>query len=299
VGVDEAGRGCLAGPLVVAAVSFAPHLWSCEEPWMNEIQDSKKVSEKRREVLFEQIKAKASFAESLVISSQEIDRLNVLRASLEGFRRLIVMANSKSFWPEVLLVDGNQKVPGLAIEQRAIVSGDSFSKSIAAASIVAKVTRDRLMKNLAFQYPVYEFDKHKGYGTKIHIEALKVHGPCEIHRKTFIPKSLKRSSGADAEDLVQRFLENQGFQIVNRNWKCKMGEIDLIAQKNDELHFFEVRKRSDQNFELAFPQKKQLQVRRLIEFYQSISSKKTQTARSHFVAVSSSHIEPYWDVFQL
>lgn len=299
LGVDEVGRGCLAGPLVVGAVSFAENIWQTKDSWMAEIQDSKKISEKKREELFEKIKTNAIYCESLVISSQEIDRLNVLRASLEGFRRLVQLARSKSFYPEVLLVDGNQRVAGIDIEQRCVVGGDAFSKSIAAASIVAKVTRDRLMKNLSRDFPAYGFEKNKGYGTKSHIEALMAHGPTEIHRKTFIPKSLKKKQGDEAENLVREYLEGQGFEILKKNWKCLLGEIDLIAQKDDEIHFFEVRNRKDSNLEMAFPLKKQTQVKKLVEAYRSFSKTQGITTRTHFVEVSDKKIEPHWDVFQL
>ena len=299
LGVDEVGRGCLAGPLVVAAVSFSEKLWQIKDSWMAEIQDSKKISEKKREELFEKIKTNATYCEILVISSQEIDRLNVLKASLEGFRRLVCMAKSSSFHPEVLLVDGNQRVPGIDFEQRCVVGGDGFSKSIAAASIIAKVTRDRLMKNLSKEFPAYGFEKNKGYGTKAHIEALMANGPTNIHRKTFIPKALKKNQGDEAENLVRNYLESRGFEILKKNWKCLIGEIDLIAQKDNEIHFFEVRNRKDSNVEMAFPLKKQTQVKRLVEAYQSFSKIQGITTRTHFVAVSDQGIEPHWDVFQL
>lgn len=177
-GIDEAGRGPLAGPVAAGAVILPRE---CEILYLN---DSKKLSEKRREELFLEIKEKAiSYAVGLS-NAQRIDEINILQATYEAMRKAI---SQLSVVPDVLLNDA-VIIPGISIPQVKIIKGDAKSVSIAAASILAKVTRDHIMMDYDAQYPEYGFAKHKGYGTKAHIEALKKHGPCPIHRKTFITK---------------------------------------------------------------------------------------------------------------
>ncbi|MCL2799099.1 MAG: ribonuclease HII [Endomicrobia bacterium] len=180
-GIDEAGRGPLAGPVIAAAVILPQGI---DIPHLN---DSKQLTEKKRETLFDIIREKALAYAVSSIDNNAIDRINILQATF------IVMKNSidgLKINPELCLVDGNHKIPGLQFNQQAVVDGDAKSASIAAASILAKVTRDRIMIEYAKQYPLYKFEKHKGYGTKTHIEALKAHGACPIHRKTFAPVKL-------------------------------------------------------------------------------------------------------------
>lgn len=177
-GVDEAGRGPLAGPVVAAAVIFPRHSIVPEG-----INDSKKLTEKQRDELREAILSFPGIRYAIVeISAEEIDRINILASTHKA------MADCLKQLPEVqfALVDG-LPVKGLPVESRAIVKGDSKSASIAAASILAKTTRDALMMQYALQYPEYGFDEHKGYGTESHIEAIQKYGPCPIHRKTFSP----------------------------------------------------------------------------------------------------------------
>ena len=181
IGVDEAGRGPLAGPVVAAAVMLKEYT---EE--LNEINDSKKLTEKKREKLYDIIMK--NFDVAVGISTvEEIDKLNILNADFLAMRRALKdlksLKNEKEY---TVLVDGNLKIKEYIGKQLPIVKGDAKSLSIAAASIIAKVTRDRLMKDLANIYPDYSFEKHKGYGTKAHIEAIKDKGTIEgVHRKVF------------------------------------------------------------------------------------------------------------------
>ena len=176
-GVDEAGRGPLAGPVVAAAVILDD---------LNPIQglnDSKKLTAKRREALFDEIRARAlcfSIAES---SEQEIDQINILQATLLAMKRAV---EGLRLPPKLVLVDGN-RLPTLAIRSEAIVQGDALIPAISAASILAKVHRDRLCQEMHQRYPVYGFDQHKGYGTAQHLAALQAHGPADCHRMTFAP----------------------------------------------------------------------------------------------------------------
>ena len=176
-GVDEAGRGPLAGPVVAAAVILD------ELKPIAGLNDSKKLTEKRREKLYDEILAKAlccSIAEATV---QEIDSLNILQATLLAMRRAVDGLRLK---PVKVLVDGN-RLPVLDVRAEAIVQGDALVPAISAASILAKVHRDRLCAQLHAQYPVYGFDRHKGYGTAAHLQALAEHGPSPSHRMSFAP----------------------------------------------------------------------------------------------------------------
>jgi ribonuclease HII len=177
-GVDEAGRGPLAGPVVAAAV-ILPRDFS--HPRLN---DSKKLSEKVRATLFDELSATAGLASAVVeVGPKEIDNLNILRATHEAMRRAVAKLLPE---PDHVLIDGLPVRP-FAKPQTALVGGDGLSLSIAAASIFAKVTRDRLMLALDAQYPQYAFAKHKGYGTALHLARLQEHGPCPAHRLSFAP----------------------------------------------------------------------------------------------------------------
>ena len=173
-GIDEAGRGPLAGPVAAACVVMPP------EPLLLYVDDSKKVTEKRREALYDKIMETAVYARVVLASPAEIDQFNILAAT----KRAMETA-AKDAPCDLFLVDAidRLRVPG---EIRGIVHGDALCYSIAAASILAKVTRDRLMRELDEQYPQYGFAKHKGYGTAQHIAALREYGPCPAHRRTFI-----------------------------------------------------------------------------------------------------------------
>lgn len=175
-GVDEAGRGPWAGPVVAAAVIFVPGNIPAG------LNDSKKLSEPRREELFEEIIAVSDFGVGIV-SVEQIEQLNILKAT---FRAMEHAVEALAIKPDYALVDGN-KIPQLKCPGEAIVKGDGRCVSVAAASIVAKVTRDRIMRDMAQTFPGYGFERHKGYGTAQHQAALKSLGPCPHHRKTFAP----------------------------------------------------------------------------------------------------------------
>ncbi len=181
-GVDEAGRGPLAGDVYAAAVIFD------SETVIDGINDSKKLSEKKRELLFDEIIAKAVSYSIATASVAEIEKLNILGATMLAMKRAVA---GLELPPNLALVDGN-RTPDLGETQvRTIVKGDGLSASIAAASILAKVSRDRYMAEIALKYPEYEFQKHKGYGTKLHVEMLHKFGASDIHRKLFLRKILK------------------------------------------------------------------------------------------------------------
>ncbi|MEF3691562.1 MAG: ribonuclease HII [Candidatus Moraniibacteriota bacterium] len=221
IGVDEAGRGPLAGPVVAAAVvarkleitnyklqtNSKKQTSSAKEPVLNDrekasnkisdeekmwdlIKDSKKLSEKRREEVFDFI-MRNFYVGVGICDHQTIDRINILEATFLAMKKAIGDLKNKLASEKnnrmIVLVDGDKIIPNFSIEQKSIVSGDKSVKSISAASIIAKVTRDRMLGEFDKKYPQYQFAKHKGYGTKIHIEALKEFGPCEIHRRTFAP----------------------------------------------------------------------------------------------------------------
>lgn len=175
-GIDEAGRGPLAGP-VVAAACIIP-----EDVFFSGIDDSKKLSPQEREILFEQITAKTVFALG-VVSHLEIDRMNIYQATIQAMLKAVA---ALAQLPHILLVDG-MNLPHPTIPCQKIIKGDAKSQSIAAASILAKVTRDRMMVEFDLQWPQYDFKQHKGYGTPKHLEAIEKHGPCSIHRMTFEP----------------------------------------------------------------------------------------------------------------
>lgn len=177
-GVDEAGRGPLAGPVCAAAVILPANL---EIPGLT---DSKKLTDKKRRELFPIIKESAVAYGIGFASEQEIDEINILQATFLAMQRAIDQLSVK---PDLALIDGNRK-KDFGIPAKTVVKGDSLSASIAAASILAKVSRDNLMLEKAESYPQYKFDVHKGYGTKAHYEALREFGPCPIHRMTFLKK---------------------------------------------------------------------------------------------------------------
>jgi len=180
-GVDEAGRGPLAGPVCAAAVIFPEGLI------IDGVNDSKKLSEKKREKLFDKIKEEALSYSIAYASVEEIEKLNILNAAMLAMKRAVEGLDIK---PDMILVDGNKEPDIEDIDCTAIVKGDAVSHSIAAASILAKVSRDRLMNEMAKKYPEYGFDKHKGYGTKLHREKILEYGICEIHRLSFLKKIL-------------------------------------------------------------------------------------------------------------
>jgi ribonuclease HII len=207
IGIDEAGRGPLAGPVVAAAVLFRGRDFRVPEGREQEfilIRDSKKLSEKQRETAFAIVQEFFHVGVG-TISPETIDRVNILEATflamksaLSELERVAGVRGKESSL--VLLVDGNQAIPNISLQQEAVVDGDALVCSIAAASIIAKVTRDRLIILADHEYPAYGFARHKGYGTREHMDALRKYGPCPIHRKSFRPVEL-----ANPEQANRRF----------------------------------------------------------------------------------------------
>lgn len=177
-GVDEAGRGPLAGPVCAAAVILPDGLI------IDGLNDSKKLTEKKREALYDVIKEKAVAYSIAMADEKEIDEINILQATFLAMKRAVEGLDVK---PDFVLVDGNRD-PKLGVPTRTVIKGDALSASIAAASVLAKVTRDRFMLEISEQYPEYEFPKHKGYGTKLHYEMLEKHGISPVHRRSFLKK---------------------------------------------------------------------------------------------------------------
>lgn len=180
-GIDEAGRGPLAGPVVVGAVVM-PRDSKIE--WVN---DSKKVTEKRREILYDKITEEALAWGVGIVSEKEIDQINILNATKMGLHLALGEVIEKlGEKPDIVIVDALKDIDTFQIPYQSIIKGDATRYSIACASIIAKVTRDRIMRQWDEIYPVYNFEKNKGYGTSEHINALKDYGPCQIHRRSFI-----------------------------------------------------------------------------------------------------------------
>jgi len=185
IGIDEAGRGPLAGPVVAAAVKIKNIV-----PEFEMINDSKKLSEKKRELLYDVIMENCHVGVG-VVDPKKIDEINILNATFLAMRRAIEeLKESGTEW-KLVLVDGNHKIREYEGEQLPVIKGDGKSLAIAAASIIAKVTRDRMMVEQGKEFPVYTFEKHKGYGTKAHREAIIENGPCKYHRMSFLGNILK------------------------------------------------------------------------------------------------------------
>jgi ribonuclease HII/Holliday junction resolvase-like predicted endonuclease len=240
-GVDEAGRGPLAGPVVAAAV-ILPYNHSIEG-----LADSKKLSPKKREKLFEEIQSVSDVGVG-VISHKKIDKINILQGTYQAMRQALDNLVVK---PEKALIDGFA-LPDYSVKNEGIVDGDNKVESISAASIIAKVTRDRIMRNVAPIFPDFRFEKHKGYGTKLHMEVLNEFKATPIHRKSFEPvkrnlptkewmKDLKKIGKMGEQMVALQYLSN-GYQIIEMNKTCShYGELDVIAEKNGELIFVEVK----------------------------------------------------------
>jgi ribonuclease HII len=249
-GIDEAGRGPLAGPVVAAAVVFDQ-----DSAIIEDVRDSKMLSTRKREQLYEKITANARAIGIGSVSPEEIDRTNILRATHKAMRQAIGRLKLKI---DHILVDG-RGLPDKIYPQTAIIGGDRSCYSVAAASIIAKVYRDRIMVAMDQVFPGYGFAKHKGYGTAEHLKAIQKLKPCPIHRKSFSGVrehvvdiqnvANSRYLGKYGEDLAAYYLYNNGFTIIQRNFHAgAYGEIDIIATKDEVLSFVEVKTQRHQVF---------------------------------------------------
>ncbi len=275
-GMDEAGRGPLAGP-VVAACAVMP-----AEPLIHYVKDSKQLSEQRREELYDKIVQTAAAFGVGIVGPDVIDEVNILVATRRAFRAAYA---DMGFTPSAVFTDALEGLD-LPVPTRSFIHGDRLCYSIAAASIIAKVTRDRLMRGLDEQYPLYGFARHKGYGTDAHYAALREYGPCPEHRLTFLksmntkparqqtdtpggpdehderpPKRGNKEKGERGEDLACECLSAKGFDVIERNFRIRGAEIDIIAIRGDLLVFAEVKARDGDAFgtgrEAVTPQKQE------------------------------------------
>jgi len=299
LGVDEVGRGCIAGSVVAAAVAFRPADWALDSQELAGINDSKLVAPALRERLSEWIKMHSHAYAVAEVSSETVDKVNILQATFIAFRKVIEEIQKRNFPIDCVLVDGNQRIPGVDLLQHTVVGGDSRSKSIAAASIVAKVHRDQMMMNLGREHPEYGFEKHKGYGTAAHWRAIETHGALPAHRRSFLKNFEKKRAGQEAEGLAADFLSKNGFQILARNWRADNSEIDIIAEKQGALRFIEVRSRADDNLEMSFPKLKQDKFKTAVRNYLNSEARVARhSVHYDFIFVSPKEIQPHWDVFQ-
>ncbi len=186
--IDEVGRGPLAGPVVSACIIIDNNFKLIPE--LEKVRDSKKLSAKQREALFPIIKANVKAVAIGICDNEVIDKYNILQATFLSMKKAIKKTGLK---PDIVLVDGKFEIPKLNIKQKAIISGDDSVFSIAMASIIAKVSRDYMMDEFHKKYSLYSFNKHKGYGTKLHLQMIDLYGPCPIHRLSFAPFNVKRT----------------------------------------------------------------------------------------------------------
>lgn len=291
-GIDEAGRGPLAGPVFCAACILNP-----KKPIYG-LNDSKKLTEKRRKHLFEEIKERALAYKIVSVSLEEIENKNILCATKTG---MIAAALGLKLKPDLLLIDAERLQDDRLPAQRSLKRGDTISNSIAAASILAKVSRDNFMIAMDKIYPEYQFVKHKGYATADHYAAIEKHGICELHRLSFLHKLrlgktrpqadntcidqqndhnldvLRKSAnskniGNSAENQVADNLISVGYNLLEQNfWLRPFGEIDLILQKDKRLCIVEVKARQSSNFTeqamIALDSNKKWRIKKLAEYY--------------------------------
>jgi len=305
-GVDEAGRGPLAGPVFAAAVALPPDV---DLPGLG---DSKKLSEKVRERLYGEIAEKALDYSIASASSEEIDDLNILNATFLAMNRAFDGLASR---PAIALIDGNRD-PRIKCRSKCIVGGDGKSASIAAASILAKVARDRHMLAMAERYPQYGFEKHKGYGTKLHYERLCEYGPSEIHRQTFLkkwkaaegktsarqrfvgdghwasrpgrdPRAGARQRGKWGERIALEHLEKKGYACVAEGYTSRFGEIDLIVKNGECLVFTEVKLRKNSSFAHAR------------EFVDREKQRRITATANLWLASHETKLQPRFDVIEV
>lgn len=259
LGIDEVGRGPWAGPLVIGAVILKDPTAS----WCKDLNDSKKLTPKKRESLNDIILREAASAQLGWVSSGELDKIGLSAALKLATKRAVKQIQTQRVPFSEIIIDGTVNfLEGTKLENyvTTLKKADSLIKEVSAASIIAKVARDRYMANLAKVYPEYGFEKHVGYGTALHREALQNYGPCPEHRLSFRPlanltsknskKSLQspttKALGGIAEEEVADFLEASGHEIIARNYKTKLYEIDIISTKEQTIYFTEVKYRKSQ-----------------------------------------------------
>lgn len=305
-GLDEAGRGPLAGPVVAAACVLPDPL----PPPLAALDDSKKLSEEERERLYPLIVEHATAWGVASVEAPRIDEVNILRASLEAMadalmdceRRLAALVSG-------CVLDGNQRAPlPPRVVQRCVVGGDALSRPVMAASILAKVTRDRRMVEEHGRYPGYGFDAHKGYGTPQHLRALRELGPTPIHRRSFAPvrdsmdkhdpAKTTTAKGRRGEDLAVIHLEREGYVILGRNVRTSGGEIDIVAQDGKVLCFVEVRTRARASsaLESVDTRKRARIVRAAVAYLHALSS--SPPCRFDVIAVSGGRVHLVQNAFE-
>lgn len=243
-GVDEAGRGPLAGPVVAAAVVLD------QKNIPEGLRDSKKLTEKRRNALAKEIRKHAKSIGVGVVHEQDIDRTNILRATFEAMRLSVQSLDQEI---DEVKVDGNHKIPKMSTPQECIIGGDDLIPEISAASIIAKTTRDAMMKSYDVLFPDYGFASHKGYGSKKHMETLREKGRSPVHRRSFRPVDTcpnkryqyynqESAYGRMGEIIAGMFLIRNGYQLIEHSYHAgREGELDLIASLQDEIIFVEVK----------------------------------------------------------
>ncbi len=263
LGIDEVGRGPLAGPLVIGAVIMPEE----EKEWFTELKDSKKLAQKKREVLSEIIWQEAAAVGLGWVSAEELDNIGISEALRLATKRAVKSAQELHASFSQIVIDGKVNfLAGTALEKfvTTVVKADDLIREVSAASIVAKVARDKYMIELAEKYPEYGFEKHVGYGTAKHREAINRFGICPEHRKSFEPiRSLvgfQRSKVQDSvvknttkignkgEDATVEYLKKQGHRILERNHKTPVFEIDVISILGDKIYFTEVKYRKNDDF---------------------------------------------------
>jgi ribonuclease HII len=251
-GIDEVGRGPLAGPLVAAAVVLPLNF---NLPWLSGVRDSKQITPRQREAVFSNIQESGLDWATGTVHPQEVDSIGITAATKKAMLQAVLLLPQR---PRFLLIDAIT-LPESGILHKAIIRGDQICLSIAAASIVAKVTRDRMMVEEDLRYPGYGFAAHKGYHTRAHLKHLQRLGPSPIHRRSFapvkaiadgkVPETAYNKRLGDAGEVAARgYLERKGYNILDTNFRCPDGEVDIVARKGDCLVFLEVRTRSGKGF---------------------------------------------------
>lgn len=265
LGIDEVGRGPYAGPLVIGACILPTDREN--HPWIEELNDSKKLSEKKREELYKTIKENATSATGWV-TSKELDEIGMSDALKLATRRAVEKIREEKVPFSEIIIDGiSNFLVGTSLEKYAktMKKADFLIKEVSAASIVAKVERDNYMKELSKKYPEYGFEKHVGYGTTMHQKAMEEYGLTPEHRRSFSPvrkiaeksgellKDNKKENtkskkiGNEGEEKIAEYLIKNGHEILARNYKTKMYEIDIISKKNEKIYFTEVKTHKNKN----------------------------------------------------